>query len=95
MIETLRACPMTPAERQRLATNEGHIVTISRYLRVLMRSVFKNTMGRKLNAKSRQLTPTEYLDFEAEMAERERRARLKRKDSDDSDVIPPPSKAEL
>jgi hypothetical protein len=57
-------------------------VTISRYLRGLMRAVFRNTMGRRVNAKSRQLTPTEFLAFQDEMDERERRARLKRKDSD-------------
>lgn len=82
LIETLRACHMNPTERQRLAATENHIVTLSRYLRSLVRFVFKNAMGRRLNFKSRQLTPTEYLDFEDEMTERERRSRNTRKDSD-------------
>lgn len=50
---------------------------LSHYLRQLMRVVFKNTMGRRVNHKSRQMTPTEYLQFQSEMDERERREKRK------------------
>lgn len=59
------------------------------HLRNLLRFVFKNTMGRKVNTKSRQLTPTEYIEFQAEMDLRERRAAVPSRK--DSDVTPNPT----
>lgn len=64
---------------------------MNRHIRNLFRFVFRNAMGRKVNAKSRQQTPSEYLEFQAEMDERERRAAeaAARKDSEWTPPLPP------